>query len=193
MKMSVAGKVAAAIGILAVGLTGFQAPAFAGSGRLNIQTVPEGARYLIVTRKDLRVVQEGVSPYFDLGFPVGNYMVCFELAGYETAWQDSSVSTYGSSWVGPVMKNSGDAGSITCEEDLARITMERNRYRSELLETIKTAERNPPPHPLPQEAVAPETPAPISHADDVHYEDRDRSRPRRGGEIRDNLGERRRQ
>jgi hypothetical protein len=120
-------------------------------------------------------------------------MVCFELAGHETAWQDSSVSTYGSSWVGPVMKNSGDAGSITCEEDLARITTERNRYRSVLLETIKTAERNPRPHPLPQETVAPETPAPVSHADDVHSDDRDRSRPRRGGEIRDNLGERRRQ
>ena len=140
MKISDAGKVAAAIGILAAGLTGFHAQAFAATGKINVQTVPEGARYLIVTNRALEKVHEGTSPFYDLAFPTGKYTVCFELEGYVTVWQDSAVSTYGSSWIGPIMEPLKGAARITCEDDLTRMKTERGLVKALVLDKIKSGE-----------------------------------------------------
>lgn len=145
MRISMSGKLAAAVGILAASLAGSHSPALGASGRINIQTVPEGARYLIVTSRELSIVREGTAPYFDTAFPTGKYRVCFELDGHATAWQSSAVSTYDSSWVGPVMKRSGGAARTTCAGELARMKEERARFRSSIVERFMYMDRTDPP------------------------------------------------
>jgi hypothetical protein len=188
MKTLDARKIAAAIGILAASLT-FQAQAFAASGRVNIQTVPEGARYLIVTSKDLKMVHGGISPYFDAAFPTGKYKVCFELDGYVTVWQDSVVATFGSSWVGPVMERSTSATRSSCEDDVTRMKTALRTIKSSLSSTIKQIERTAAPAGTSQDgqpAVAPAAPTSVDHDHD-YTNDRQRA-----SEIRDRVQDKRR-
>jgi hypothetical protein len=187
MKIEDARKAVAAIGILAISLTGFHAQALAASGRINIQTAPEGARYLIVTKKDLTVVRAGISPYFDTAFPTGKYKVCFELDGYAIAWQDSIVATFGSSWVGPVMERSTSAARTTCEDEVAGMKAELGIIKSSVLQTVKQFERpvSPPgtSRDVPPEVV-PVAPVMVDHE---HDHGTYGSRPRSAQEIRDRL------
>lgn len=127
---------AAAAVIIAGSTTFFPPHAGAASGTINIQTVPEGAKYLIVESRSLRIAAGGFSPYFDMGFPTGKYFVCFQLDGYLTVWQESAVSTYGSSWVGPVMKRSDDVPQATCEEVVSRAKEKRGATRTAVLQQL---------------------------------------------------------
>ena len=187
MKTEDARKVAVAIGIIATSLTGFHAHAFAASGRINIQTAPEGARYLIVTKKDLSVVKAGTSPYFDTAFPTGKYKVCFEMDGYVTVWQDSNVATLGSSWVGPVMEPLKSAARTTCEDEVARMQTELGIIKSSLAETVIHLERDALSlEGTSQDAAPAVAPILVEHGD-AHDNYNYSPRAKEAGDIRDRL------
>lgn len=101
------------------------ANACAATGTMNIQTTPAGVKYLVVSAAGMKKVKEGVSPYYDTKFPVGTYKICFQRDGYIPVWQDSVVTTYGSSWVGPAMKKSDSSTTVSCEDMVSHFIAEQ--------------------------------------------------------------------
>ncbi len=111
--------------------TAHQSPrALAGSGTINIQAAPEGTKYFIIESEDVRLVKTGSSPFYDTNFPTGKYKVCFQLDGYQTVWQDATVQTYGSAWVGSPMKQSNNIAQPACEDAIAIMKAEQEESNS---------------------------------------------------------------
>jgi len=102
----------------------FSSTAMAASGTINIQTVPAGAYYFLVSSQNMELVKEGLSPYFDLNVPTDKYKMCFQLDGYVTEWQDATVQTFGSAWVGPVLKKPHDVLQTRCADAISRMKAE---------------------------------------------------------------------
>jgi hypothetical protein len=172
MKISDAGKIAAAIGVLAAVLAGPAAGARAASGRINIQTVPEGVRFLIVTKKDLAPVGEGTTPFYDTAFATGKYRVCFELAGFQTEWQDASVSTFGSAWLGPVMTLSGGAASVSCADEVTRMKAEFSVIKASVLDKVMQLPYEPGAAPAAAPGASPARPGYVGYEEDTNRESR---------------------
>lgn len=109
--------------------------AMAGSGTINIQATPAGAKYFIVSNKELKIVRAGASPYYDRSFPTGKYKICFELDGYATVWEDAIVNTVGSAWVFPVLKRDDTATfPVSCESAASNWIAEEKKYPVEIPE-----------------------------------------------------------
>jgi len=129
----------------------FSSTAMAASGTINIQTTPAGAKYLIISTDNTKIVQdtkimtEGISPYYDTAFPTGKYKVCFQLDGYVTVWQDIIVQSSGSAWAGPVMEKSNEAPQATCADAIAGMKAEQEKINSSLANHSYSMESIAPP------------------------------------------------